>query len=143
MANSKHPIAVLQQRYLCVLMLALLVFSVLALAVQSAVAQTAPANLPCSSATTTADMLNCENQRYERSEQELNSAYSALMKKLDETGKSKLRAAQQAWLKFRTANAEFQADVARGGTLAEVIRITVLADMTQARSAELRKSIAP
>ena len=96
---------------------------------------------PCSSETTTAAMRNCENLRYQRAQQALDSAYAELMKQLDEAGKAKLRTAQTAWLRFRRANSDFGADAARTGTLAPLIKITVLADMTEARTAELKNSL--
>ena len=45
---------------------------------------------PCSSETTTAAMQRCENLRYQRAQQALDSAYAGLMKQLDETGKAKV-----------------------------------------------------
>jgi uncharacterized protein YecT (DUF1311 family) len=99
--------------------------------------------LPCSSETTTAGMRSCENQRYERAQKALDAAYDELMKKLDDTGKAKLRSAQSAWLQFRQADADFEADTARGGTLAPLIKITVMADLTEARAAELKKALEP
>lgn len=93
---------------------------------------------PCSSAVTTAAMLNCANVRYEKAQQDLNAAYQSLLKKQDAIGKNKLRAAQTAWLQFRQANADFLADAARGGTLAPVITITTLMEMTEARVKELQ-----
>lgn len=98
---------------------------------------------PCSSETTTAAMQHCENLRYLRAQEALDSAYAELMKQLDETGKAKLRAAQTAWLRFRRADSEFEADAARAGTLAPLIRVTVLADLTEARTVELKKSLRP
>ena len=97
----------------------------------------------CSSETTTAAMQRCENLRYQRAQQALDSAYAGLTKQLDETGKAKLRSAQAAWLRFRRADSEFAADAARGGTLAPLIQITVLADLTEARTVELKKSLRP
>ncbi len=88
-------------------------------------------------------MRNCENLRYERAQQTLDSTYAELMKQLDATGKAKLRAAQSAWLKFRQADADFEASLAAGGTLAPLIKITVMADLTEARAVELKKSLQP
>ena len=99
--------------------------------------------LPCSSETTTAGMRNCENLRYERAQKALDAAYAELMKQLDEGGKAKLRAAQSAWLQFRKADADFEASRAAGGTLAPLIKITVMADLTEARAVELKKSLQP
>ena len=107
----------------------------------SAATLVAQAESSCSSAMTTAAMRSCENARYEKAQKDLEATYGAVLKKLDSTGQAKLRAAQTAWLRFRQANADYAADAARGGTLAPLIQITVLADMTEARAAELKKSL--
>ena len=96
---------------------------------------------PCGKETTTAAMRACQNHRYQRAERALDSMYTRLMRQLDETGKEKLQNAQSAWLQFRQTNADFQADIAREGTVAPLIRVTVMADMTEARARELRKSL--
>jgi uncharacterized protein YecT (DUF1311 family) len=93
----------------------------------------------CQDAATTAAMRACENTRYEKSERELNAAYATLTKQLDPTQQEKLRGAQRAWLAFRDANAQFLAGVAQAGTLAPLIKVTALADMTEARTKELEK----
>jgi uncharacterized protein YecT (DUF1311 family) len=85
-------------------------------------------------------MLICQNLRYQRAQARLKAAYEKLLNKLDAAGKVKLQAAEAAWVVFRKANADFEADAARGGTLAPLIRTTVLADMTEARSSALEKS---
>jgi uncharacterized protein YecT (DUF1311 family) len=101
------------------------------------------ASPPCQSQTTTAAMQNCETVRYQQAEQALDSAYKELMAKSDPAGKVKLRAAESAWLLFRKAEADFQANTARGGTLAPLIRIAVMSDLTENRVAELKKSLRP
>ncbi len=88
-------------------------------------------------------MQSCEGIRYQKAEQDLNVTYAHLISKLDDTGKAKLRAAQNAWLSFRRYNAAFQADSARGGSMASLIALTVSADMTEARTKELKKSEQP
>lgn len=108
-----------------------------------AVGQSEKEGAQCGSETTTAAMLNCENLRYQRAQQALESVYADLMKQLDETGKAKLRAVQSAWVRFRRTDSDFEADIAREGTLAPLIRVTVLADMTEARTRELKKSLRP
>lgn len=95
----------------------------------------------CGSEQTTADMLNCANSRYAKAQREMNAAYEKLRSRLDSTGKRKLEAAQTAWLSFRKSDAEFMADGARGGTMAPLIATTVSADMTEARTKELLKSL--
>jgi len=103
--------------------------------------QTAETGTGCKNATTTAAMRACENARFQKAEQELNAVYKDLMQQLDEGRREKLRLAQNAWLRFREANADFEADAVRGGTLAPLIKMTVLADMTEARRAELKKAL--
>jgi uncharacterized protein YecT (DUF1311 family) len=97
----------------------------------------------CDSAMTTAAMKTCESTRYEKAQRDLDTTYQVILKKLDSTGQSKLRAAQTAWLRYRQANANYAADAARGGTLGPLIQITVFADMTEARAAELKKALKP
>jgi len=57
-------------------------------------------------------MRECEIGRLKHAEAGMNAAYRSLGAKLDSRGQAKLRAAQEAWLKFRTAEAEYQADAA-------------------------------
>jgi uncharacterized protein YecT (DUF1311 family) len=108
-----------------------------------ALAQTASRQPDCGNATTTAAMRECAGIRYNKAEQELKAVRAQLSQKLDETGKAKLQAAQAAWVQFRKANSEFQADLARAVTLAPLIQITVMADMTEARVGELQKALKP
>jgi uncharacterized protein YecT (DUF1311 family) len=93
----------------------------------------------CKDAATTAAMRTCENARYQKAEQDLNAAFNELMRELDADQKSKLRLAQSAWTRFREANADFEAATVRGGTLAPLLKVSTLADMTEARVAELKK----
>ena len=97
----------------------------------------------CADATTTAQMETCANARYQAAAQGLADVLAQLNEKLDSIGRERLNKAQAAWMLFRDANADFMADVARGGTLAPVIRKTVLADMTEARTKELKKTMRP
>jgi|SRR5215469_16431728 len=97
----------------------------------------------CDNAVTTAAMHACEGKRYEAAQRELNSAYQALMGHLDAARKEKLRVAQRAWLRYRDANADFQASLTEGGTLAPLLKIGSLTEMTKARTAELKKEMTP
>ncbi len=137
MTNNSIP----RRRPLTRLLLA--AFAVLSACALSSMAQTASHQPDCGNATTTAAMRECAGIRYNQAEQELKAVRTQLSQKLDETGKAKLQAAQSAWVQFRKANADFQADLARGGTLAPLIQITVMADMTEARVAELKKALKP
>lgn len=106
-----------------------------------ALGQTAAQDAACDNAQATAAMRQCEIARLKRANAGLDAAYKRLSAKLDQQGQAKLRAAQQAWLKFRAAEAAFQADTARGGTLAPLIAASVQADLTEARRKDLEKAV--
>jgi uncharacterized protein YecT (DUF1311 family) len=97
----------------------------------------------CSTATTTASMRTCAITRYETSQRDLDKTIGQLEKSLDAIGNQRLKDVQAAWVKFRDANADFIADSARDGTLAPLLRESALADMTEARSKELKKVLRP
>ena len=105
-----------------------------------ALSQPAAERAECDKAESTAAMRQCEIGRLKRAEQGMNAAYRSLRAKLDQRGQEKLRAAQQAWLRFRAAEADYQADAARDGTLAPLIAASVQADLTEARRRELEKA---
>ena len=75
--------------------------------------------------------------RYQRAEAGMTAVYHSLMTKLGAGGRAKLQRAQQAWRTLRDAEAAFQANAVRGGTLAPLIRASVLADMTESRWQQL------
>jgi uncharacterized protein YecT (DUF1311 family) len=86
-------------------------------------------------------MRTCENARYHKADEELNMVYQKLIRTLNDSQRGKLRLAQRAWLQFREAEAEFQASQAEGGTLAPLLKVSALADMTESRTGELRKEM--
>lgn len=101
------------------------------------------ADRECQQAATTSAMRACENARYNVAQRELGVAYRSLLQHLDGEQKQKLRVAQLAWIRFRDTNAEFQASLAEGGTLAPLIKIGSLTEMTKARTSELNKAALP
>src|SRR5262245_13434967 len=106
-----------------------------------AAAQGPAESAACRNAENTAAMRQCEIMRLKRADEGMNAAYRNLSARLDQRGKAKLRAAQEAWLAFRAAEAEYQADAARDGTLAPLIAASVQADLTESRIRELEKAI--
>jgi uncharacterized protein YecT (DUF1311 family) len=105
--------------------------------------QTAENASGCENTVTIAAMRTCEASRYAAAQRELNAAYQGLMDRIDSGQKVKLRTTQRAWLRFRDANSDFQASLVQGGTLAPLIRISSLTEMTEARTEELRKQADP
>jgi uncharacterized protein YecT (DUF1311 family) len=87
-------------------------------------------------------MRDCAGQEYQKADAALNKAYRELMTKLDDDGqKSALKTAQQAWIKYRDANCEFESYQNKGGTIYPVVYTGCLTSMTTARTKELREAI--
>jgi len=105
-----------------------------------ALAQTAAESAACGNANTAA-MRECEIGRLKRADAGMNAAYRSLSARLDRRGQDKLRAAQEAWIKFRAAEADYQAHAARDGTLAPLIAASVQADLTESRRKDLEKAV--
>jgi len=78
-------------------------------------------------------------QEFEAADATLNKVYKQLIGKLDDEGKEKLKIAQRAWVQFRDAQADFEADKeARGGSMAPLISNGVRKRLTDARVKELQ-----
>ncbi len=94
---------------------------------------------PCDEATTTIEMLDCLQQRYQKADVELNRVYKQLMSRLTEKRQAKLKEAQRAWIVFRDKSAEFEASAEEGGSLAPLVRLMVKTEKTESRVDELRQ----
>src|SRR6266540_345603 len=93
-------------------------------------------------AQTQADMNSQTRAECVQADSELNKTYEALLTKLpDAESKQKLKESQRAWLAFRDAEAAFQADGERGGSIAPLIYSTTASELTQARIEALRKQL--
>jgi uncharacterized protein YecT (DUF1311 family) len=80
---------------------------------------------------------------FEKADKELNAVYQKVMKTMDDdVARKKLIAAQKAWVAFRDAQAELDADAERGGSLSNQVRAISETDLTKARIAELKKYLA-
>ena len=76
---------------------------------------------------------------FEKADAQLNKVYKQVQAGLDAEGLAKLKVAQRAWLAFRDAEADFQADAeARGGTMAPCIYNGVRQQLTETRIADLK-----
>jgi uncharacterized protein YecT (DUF1311 family) len=108
----------------------------------NAVAQNPQTPDPCDNAETTVEMRDCAGKEYKAADAELNTVYKQLMASLsDHPYEAALKTAQQAWLKYRDANCEFEAFDNRGGTIYPVVYNSCLAVMTRARTKELREQL--
>ena len=89
-------------------------------------------------AQTQAEMNNQASAEFTRIDRELNKLYPQLLAKLDAEGQEKLKVSQHAWVAFRDAQAEVDADTSRGGTMAPLLRATSRTQTTRDRIEQLR-----
>jgi len=86
--------------------------------------------------------MNVEAARdYEKADAELTVVLKKLVAALNDEGKRKLMAAQRSWVAYRDAQATFDADTARGGSLVRGMFATIRTSMTEQRTAELKKTL--
>ena len=76
---------------------------------------------------------------FEKADTALNAVYKKFIKTLDEEGEKKLIAAQRAWIAFRDAQATFEADEARGGSMAPLLLHSTKRELTEERTKVLQK----
>jgi uncharacterized protein YecT (DUF1311 family) len=98
-------------------------------------------NPDCVNAVSTAQMRQCANARYQSVSVELQAVYQTLRRKLPPDRRMLLQTAQGAWLRYRQSTADLDAKLGADGTLAPLIRVTTLADITEARLNELRQEL--
>jgi uncharacterized protein YecT (DUF1311 family) len=82
-----------------------------------------------------------ESARLAKTDRELNAIYSALLKRLNSSAREKLRTEQRAWVEQRDRKAD---EAVRNKSDAEntrIVRDRVLRQLTEERSAELRKRL--
>lgn len=93
---------------------------------------------PCAEAQTQTEMNICWGNEYKAADAQLNAAYREFTAKLNPEETAQLKTAQLAWIKFRDANCEFVADAYKGGSIRPMIAAICLADVTRARTSELK-----
>jgi uncharacterized protein YecT (DUF1311 family) len=96
---------------------------------------------PCADATSQAEMNNCWGNEYKKADVQLNQTYQQLAAMLEEDDKTELKAAENAWIKYRDAHCDFVADQYKGGTMRPMIHAICLADVTSNRTTELKNQI--
>lgn len=100
---------------------------------------------PCEKATEsgiTVDLVECSLKKLAAADAELNNAYRQLVSRLDDKKwETKLRTAQQAWIKYRDANCDSVSEFSGGGSAVTFEYNFCLADMTVARAKELHEML--
>lgn len=97
-----------------------------------------PKKDPCADAQSQLEMNMCWGNQYKVADAQLNTAYREFTSKLNPGETAQLKTAQLAWIKFRDANCEFVADQYKGGSIRPMIAAMCLADVTSARTSELK-----
>jgi uncharacterized protein YecT (DUF1311 family) len=95
--------------------------------------------LNCNNAQTQREITQCADLSYRNADKKLNQVYKQLLPKLSASRKQKLINAQQAWLKFRDANCDFETSQYAGGTIAGTIYAGCLETLTQQRTQQLQE----
>ena len=86
--------------------------------------------------------MNCSSKKLAEADATLNKTYRELVAKLgDKKWELKLRTAQQTWIKYRDANCDFIMELSGGGSASTFEYNFCLADMTTARTKELRETL--
>lgn len=98
------------------------------------------ASADCDAAVTSAQMLQCAGENFERADAELNHAYRELLSRLDDSRKTQLREAQRAWIAFRDAQARFEGGSAADGSLEPILSLSAKAALTEQRTEQLKSS---
>jgi uncharacterized protein YecT (DUF1311 family) len=79
---------------------------------------------------------------YQKADARLNATYKKLLAKLDDEGRKKLIAAERAWVAYRDAQADFDADAsARGGSMEPLEYNESCLELTEARIKDLTKAV--
>jgi len=77
---------------------------------------------------------------FDKADARLNKLYKETLAGLDAEGKMKLIASERAWLTYRDAEATFEADSERGGSMAPMIYNQACLELTEARIKQLGKA---
>jgi len=97
---------------------------------------------PCGEFGTQYEANQCAHKEFVEADAELNKTYNRLVAKLDtDEQRAQLKSAELAWIKYRDANCEFEADFYKGGTMRPMIASFCLARMTNSRAAELKQEM--
>ncbi|MEQ8345196.1 MAG: lysozyme inhibitor LprI family protein [Sneathiellaceae bacterium] len=104
----------------------------------------------CTSPQTNLAMQECADANYRAADAALNAAYGEVMGRLRQMDKEDgpdsgladaLKAAQRAWIPFRDGQCAWEAGFFTGGSIAPLIRLTCLTELTRARTGQLRQTL--
>jgi uncharacterized protein YecT (DUF1311 family) len=104
-------------------------------------AQEAPKVEDCTNPTTQMAMTMCAGRSYKQSDRQLNIAYKQVQQEYRSSDQqqrlTKLTDAQLAWIKYRDTTCDWKASKYAGGTMAPMVYLGCLDQLTQQRTQEL------
>ena len=93
----------------------------------------------CGDLTTQGEMNRCMADQYRELDRQLNAVYSSYRARLDPQQRGDLKAAQEAWVRFRDVDCAFEASGSVGGSVHPFVEAACLAAKTKARLEDLRR----
>ncbi|WP_017316309.1 lysozyme inhibitor LprI family protein [Mastigocladopsis repens] len=126
---------------LALILIANSLFFVVASHTPAALGETMSQKIDCNKAASTPEMKYCSQQSYQAADKRLNQVYKKVISSLNSEQKQILTAAQQAWIKFRDNNCDFEVYGNRGGTGYEIFRNGCLERLTTQRTKDLENFI--
>jgi len=95
--------------------------------------------IDCSKAMNQNDMNICADKDYQVSDTKLNAVYAKVMAALgDENYKTKLKAAERAWVAYRDTECTFETAENEGGSIHPLVYSGCLTKLTNARTKDLQ-----
>ena len=96
-------------------------------------------DIDCSKAMNQNDMNICADKDYQASDKKLNAVYAKVMAALgDENYKTKLKAAERAWVAYRDTECAFETAENEGGSIHPLVYSGCLTKLTNARTKDLQ-----
>ncbi|MBA3921630.1 MAG: DUF1311 domain-containing protein [Nostocaceae cyanobacterium] len=92
----------------------------------------------CAKANNTVEMKYCSQLSYQATDRQLNQVYRKVLATTQGTPRQLLVTGQQAWIKFRDNNCDFEVYQSRGGTGYEIFRNGCLEKLTKQRTQDLQ-----
>jgi uncharacterized protein YecT (DUF1311 family) len=102
-------------------------------------APAAAATLDCAGATTQADMNACAHEDWLAANAAQAAAIRAYEALLGSADRQRWRAAQKAWIGWRTAQCAFESGALAGGSAREMVRWQCVAKLTRERTAAIER----
>ena len=90
------------------------------------------------SAQSTSEMKRAKQAEFDLLDKKLNELFDRVLANQNELGKTKLKSAQNAWIRFRDAEAEFAAHSEAQGTAAALVYLQSQIEQTKLRLEQLK-----